>query len=201
MLAQTDSSSGSNRRDHVTIDVADTPAPLNIRLSSDLQPIGLSDQVRQVLQGYFNDWTNREKLPDSLAAWVSRSSALLRPDLMLGPLQAFSIESVRGRLLVRYFPRDRDGVTCLIMVEVPAVPNFSRLRRMGLTLRECEVMHWMARGKRDAEIATIIGTATKTVGKHVEHALRKFRAPNRTTAVRAAVEWLESETNIGKTDG
>lgn len=52
-------------------------------------------------------------------------------------------------------------------------------RLLGLTPRECEVMGWLARGKRDAEIAAILGCAVKTVGKHVEHILSKLKVETR----------------------
>jgi len=70
------------------------------------------------------------------------------------------------------------------------VARFGRLRRRGLTARECEVVGWIAQGKRDAEIATIFGCAPKTVGKHVEHLLAKLGAETRLAAARTAVEWL-----------
>lgn len=64
--------------------------------------------------------------------------------------------------------------------------NFALLREIGLTPRQCEVLGWVAHGKRDADIAKILGIATKTVGKHVEHLLAKLHAENRTAAVSLA---------------
>jgi len=48
------------------------------------------------------------------------------------------------------------------------------------------VLHWIAQGKRDAEIAVIMGCAPATVSKHVENLLRKLHAENRAAAVSAA---------------
>lgn len=70
------------------------------------------------------------------------------------------------------------------------VDDFRRLRERGLTPRECEVVFWMAQGKRDAEIATIIGCAPKTVSKHAERVLAKFEAQTRLAAAHAARDWL-----------
>ncbi len=67
------------------------------------------------------------------------------------------------------------------------------MRRAGLTHRECEVLHWIAQGERDAEIATILGCAASTVSKHVEHVLAKLRVPNRASAVNAARSFLQDE--------
>ncbi len=53
----------------------------------------------------------------------------------------------------------------------------------GLTLREREVLQWIAEGKRDAEIAIILGIARRTVSKHVEHILAKIGCETRTAAI------------------
>jgi DNA-binding CsgD family transcriptional regulator len=72
----------------------------------------------------------------------------------------------------------------------PGPADFSRLARAGLTRREAEVLGWVAQGKRDAEIAAILGISKKTVSKHVEHLLAKLGAETRTAAVSAAQEQL-----------
>lgn len=52
-----------------------------------------------------------------------------------------------------------------------------------LTAREKEVFHWMGCGKRNKEIATILGCSPRTVEKHVEAILRKTHSENRASAV------------------
>lgn len=59
------------------------------------------------------------------------------------------------------------------------------LRRAGLTKRESEVLLWMAQGKRDREIAVILGNSYRTVTNHVRAILTKLRVENRTAAVSA----------------
>ena len=53
-----------------------------------------------------------------------------------------------------------------------------------LTTREVEVFSWLRDGKRNGEIATILGCAKRTVDKHVENILRKTGAETRTAAAR-----------------
>lgn len=65
--------------------------------------------------------------------------------------------------------------------------NFTRLRRLGFTRRECEVFCWMAEGKRDGEIAIILNISVRTVGNHVSHILHKLRVETRTAAVAAVI--------------
>ncbi len=66
--------------------------------------------------------------------------------------------------------------------------DFLALKSNGLTHRECEVIGWIAHGKRDAEIAGILGVSKKTVGKHIEHLFAKLHVETRTAAVSVAYE-------------
>ncbi len=52
-----------------------------------------------------------------------------------------------------------------------------------LTRREREVFHWMREGKRNGEIALILGCSVRTVEKHVENILRKTASETRGAAV------------------
>jgi DNA-binding CsgD family transcriptional regulator len=67
----------------------------------------------------------------------------------------------------------------------PMQPNASS-PPVRLTRRENEVMYWVAMGKTNEEIATIIGARPMTVKKHLEHVYEKLAVPNRTAAVIAA---------------
>ena len=51
-----------------------------------------------------------------------------------------------------------------------------------LTLREGEVLKWIVAGKRDGEIAAILGLSARTVEKHVQNILRKLGMETRTGA-------------------
>ncbi len=55
-----------------------------------------------------------------------------------------------------------------------------------LTDRESEVMHWLACGKTDADIAALLGISPRTVQKHLEHIYVKLGVENRTAAVMRA---------------
>lgn len=58
----------------------------------------------------------------------------------------------------------------------------------GLTARAQEVLRWMVAGKRNSEIAAILGISPRTVEKHVEAVLRVLQAENRATAIVRALE-------------
>ena len=57
----------------------------------------------------------------------------------------------------------------------------------SLTSRELEVLTWVARGKSAWEIGEILNIAKRTVDEHVQTAVRKIGAVNRTHAVALAV--------------
>ena len=59
---------------------------------------------------------------------------------------------------------------------------------LKLTARQQEVLHWVIQGKTNQEVGIILGIATATVAKHVEHVLRKLGVETRTAAARVATE-------------
>ncbi|HYP17834.1 MAG TPA: response regulator transcription factor [Opitutus sp.] len=65
-----------------------------------------------------------------------------------------------------------------------------RLLPLGLTPREAEILLWVARGKTNPEIATILGIGLTTVKKHLEAVFAKLGVENRTSAAAVALEQL-----------
>ena len=55
----------------------------------------------------------------------------------------------------------------------------------ALTPREVDVMHWLACGKTDADIAALLAISPRTVHKHLEHIYEKLGVETRTAAVMA----------------
>lgn len=66
-----------------------------------------------------------------------------------------------------------------------------RLQTLGLTRREAEVMAWVAQGKSNSDIATILESSPRTVAKHIEHVFGKLNVESRTAAVAEARRLLE----------
>lgn len=64
------------------------------------------------------------------------------------------------------------------------------LRALGLTLREAQVLFWVAQGKTNAEVGLILGITGGTAKCYVEQILRKLDCPTRTAAARTALETL-----------
>ncbi|MEI8235409.1 MAG: DNA-binding response regulator [Verrucomicrobiota bacterium] len=66
-----------------------------------------------------------------------------------------------------------------------------RLQTLGLTPREAEVMAWVAQGKSNSDIATILVSSPRTVAKHIEHIFAKLNVESRTAAVAEARRLLQ----------
>lgn len=79
------------------------------------------------------------------------------------------------------------------MAKVELKPNFDSakpLESLGLTPREAEVLLWVAQGKSNADIATILGCAENTVKVHLARVFEKQGFENRNAATVRALEIL-----------
>lgn len=56
------------------------------------------------------------------------------------------------------------------------------MRLDSLTPREREILHWVAAGKTDAQIAAILGLSARTVQKHLQNGYVKLGVESRTAA-------------------
>lgn len=63
-------------------------------------------------------------------------------------------------------------------------------KKRGLTPREMEILHWIAEGKRDKEIAEILGLSWRTVKTHAVRIFQKLGVETRTAA---AAEWRSAQ--------
>lgn len=94
-------------------------------------------------------------------------------------------------LVVRRFAeRDRNDLQMLVLEERGAPPGPAALLALGLTAREAEVLYWIAQGKSNPDIATILGANVRTVHKHVEHIFQKLGLETRNAAAITALEVL-----------
>jgi DNA-binding response OmpR family regulator/DNA-binding CsgD family transcriptional regulator len=62
--------------------------------------------------------------------------------------------------------------------------------QLGVTIREADVLIWIARGKTNREIGQILGISPRTVNKHLEQVFSKLEVDNRTAAATAAITLL-----------
>jgi DNA-binding NarL/FixJ family response regulator len=72
-------------------------------------------------------------------------------------------------------------------------PDFTSpvpLVKLGLSVREAEVLLWMAQGKSDADIGMLLGISCATAKKHAAHVYQKLGVENRHAAALRALEAL-----------
>jgi len=78
--------------------------------------------------------------------------------------------------------RNAEMFTALKRAAARIIPTPEDLRRVGLTARESEVLHWVIQGKRDREISKIISASQSTIHKHVASIPQKLHVETRTAA-------------------
>jgi DNA-binding NarL/FixJ family response regulator len=79
-------------------------------------------------------------------------------------------------------------------------PDFSSpepLLKLGLTPRAAEALLWLAQGKTNSDIATILGITESTVKKHVQEMFEKLGVETRGAATVRALEVLVSQPHLG----
>ncbi len=90
----------------------------------------------------------------------------------------------------RFTESGRDDTTMLVLEEEHAPPGPAALCQLGLTPRQAEVAYWVAQGKSNPEIGTILGTSPRTIDKHMERILERLGLENRTSLIVATAELL-----------
>ncbi|HEY0967655.1 MAG TPA: response regulator transcription factor [Opitutaceae bacterium] len=88
----------------------------------------------------------------------------------------------------RFAERGRDDLTLLVLEEKVPSAQPAALTVLGLTSRESEVLFWIARGKSNPDIATILGAGLRTIHKHVENIFRKLGCETRAAAAVTALD-------------
>lgn len=131
--------------------------------------------------------TSRTLLPPIVRRWLAKQTAegSSRYELL-------EYEDNKGRRLVVTLSNRRENSHYLLLREESALVAMRRMKALGLTSREAEVMHWICDGKKNAEIAEIIDVSVHTVNRHVEHIFKKLGVDNRQKAILAVMERLSS---------
>ena len=63
---------------------------------------------------------------------------------------------------------------------------------LGLTPRQAEVLHWIAKGKTNEEISKILDCSFHTVKTHISEIFQRLNVPNRAGAIAAAYSMFYS---------
>lgn len=131
---------------------------------------------------FSNEVKTAEKIPQSLNQLILNSFASEH-----APRQLEQI--LDGELLTVCLGGSPLGGIILRLERKPVkpLPRFRPLPQ--LSERENETLQWMAEGKRNGEIAIILGISERTVEKHVAEILNQLQVENRATAIIKAMEF------------
>ncbi|WP_371346882.1 response regulator [Ancylobacter sp. IITR112] len=128
-------------------------------------------------------------LPEPVRRWLE----VRRGDGAGGEAEAVevSVEGSPRRLKLSYVGQIGPEELLLRIVEDSGIPPEQVLKaKLNLTLREAEVLVWLARGKANRDIGEILGLSPRTVNKHLEQIYAKIGVENRAAATALAVTAL-----------
>lgn len=144
--------------------------------------------ARHWITAYFchRPWSG-ERLPELLQRWLREQEAYLATTGDAPRARTpFVVARDDRRLVIRLV--SEPGRLLLLLEEelIGVVPRL--FEPHGLTRRESEVLAWVAEGKTNAEIASILGARRRTIGKHLERIFQKLGVETRTAAAIRALE-------------
>lgn len=131
---------------------------------------------------------SRLQLPEIIRRWIRM--ILYTPLEQRSNVIPLLIPYANGAkiLVCRYVGSPRPGRHVLMLQNDPSSLSVNALIAQGLTLREAEVLQWIASGKTNHDIAGILNISNRTVQKHVERILKKLKVETRSAAVARARE-------------
>ena len=136
-----------------------------------------SGAALDLLASYFSS-ERGAALPPQLTEWLEDAPSE-------GPLP-LTVEGGRGRLAIRAIASHRAGR--VLLLEERCTASADALRSLGLTHRQSEVLHLLARDWSTDGIAAELFISPRTVRKHLEHIYRRLGVHTREAAVSMAQE-------------
>ena len=140
--------------------------------------------ARRWLPAYFG--VPPDQVPTALLDWLQAAAS----GRDVRPLSTASTEHGRVCQLVATVQgrtADEDWLVVLREVSDAATVEATMLA-FGLTLRESEVLYWVAKGKTNRDIGDILGSSPATVKKHLERVYEKLGVETRTAAAAMAMQ-------------
>lgn len=130
------------------------------------------------------------RLPADIALWVSQSS-----EHGADPLpHRWHVQD--ARLQLSYLGQIRNDEHLLRLSSDDREDEAAILRRQfSLTGREAEVLLWVARGKSNKDISSVLNISPRTVNKHLEQIFEKLGVENRASAAAITIGTLHRTTN------
>ena len=146
--------------------------------------------ARQLMHEYFG--AAPAQIPEPVLEWLRCESAGAAEGREPRPLPVERASGAERRQLVFALQqRTGDGDLLIVMREVSdAAIVDAMVQAFRLTLREAEVLYWVAKGKTNRDIGDILGSSPATVKKHLERVYVKLGVETRTAAASVAATRL-----------
>jgi DNA-binding response OmpR family regulator/DNA-binding CsgD family transcriptional regulator len=145
--------------------------------------------ARTLMHRYFGSadegLPSSQPVPAPLLEWLQTQSALAAQGHEPKPLSRVQ-ESRQLVLTLQNRTSDEDWLIVMREVSDTAVIE-AMVQAFRLTLREAEVLYWVAKGKTNRDIGDILGSSPATVKKHLEHVYEKLGVETRTAAANLAM--------------
>jgi len=157
----------------IHVDEADGPA----------RAVWQTPLARDLMLGYFDAAAGQ--VPASVLAWLRAEAAVAAQGR---EPRTLSVEKDERQLVLALQQRTGDDDLLIVMREVSDAAVVQTLvQSLKLTLREAEVLYWVAKGKTNRDIGDILGSSPATVKKHLERVYVKLGVETRTAAAGIAM--------------
>ena len=131
------------------------------------------------------DWQNKH-LGAQINQWLATPE--------LAQQQALKLRHLSYPLELKLVSMHDNGEVLVRLIDGERPTGASLLKiKLSVTERESEVLHWIANGKTNREIAEILEMSPRTVNKHLEQIFPKLGVENRTAAAGVALRLLSVE--------
>lgn len=160
-----------------------------ILLQSNGMILCISSLAKEFSGKYFHAYlAEGDTLPETLLQWFYTE---INPYRKMRAAAEFSMRVERdplvlekeGKILkIKLFSDLATGTYIVCLAESVISPPLHNMRGYGLSSRETDVLHWIAEGKTNGEIAIILSTSKRTVDKHIEHIFAKLGVETRGAA-------------------
>jgi DNA-binding CsgD family transcriptional regulator len=139
------------------------------------------------------------RLPSTILTWIKQQQ-LASSRENAGSISASPIvlEQQGKRLVIRFVPNLNQIL--LLVEEQPIAAHTNAVASSRLSVRESQVLDWLAQGKTNKEIAAILQLSPRTVQKHLEHIYQKLGVENRTGAAAKAYQLRPSDLEARSSD-
>jgi DNA-binding CsgD family transcriptional regulator len=149
----------------------------------------ITTTARRLLVDYFGAPSDLyQRLPQELLCWMQCQDAQNKKDDLPAVRVPFAIQKRNKQLTARLLSEAGDNL--LLLEEKTLAPKIAVLESLGLSRRESEVLTWVAQGKTNGEVATILGISLPTAKKHLEHIFEKLGVETRTGAAAFVLQAL-----------